>query len=122
MSGFYTTEDIARWDVSCKNSISVHLEKLATELPAQKRDFHLGMLSLSYYTRGMICVAKGDIPPAIESLREGVETLCRLFEFRPVNAGHFQSLLIALATRDDALVSKLARYYQPTMERRTPSS
>ena len=73
MFRFYTDEDLARWEKSYHQSVNLHLEKLATDLPQQKVDFHLGMLAISYENRGMVCISKGNFQEAAE----GVSGKCR---------------------------------------------
>jgi hypothetical protein len=116
---YYSTEDVARWEASYAESIAAHLQRLTDpRLPESRHDFHLGMLSLSHRTRAMICVARGRFGDAVAALRASVEARCRMYERsvagvgRPLEAGHFQTVLDALATRDDTLVDRIGRHYR----------
>jgi hypothetical protein len=118
MGAFYSDEDVARWEKSYQQSIGLHLQKLATDLPEQKIDFHMGMLALSYETQGMIDIAKGRFQAAIGAFRSSVEVRCKQYERYEagkgdaLEAGTYQSLLIGLVTNDGELVSRLANHYR----------
>lgn len=126
MGRFYTDEDVARWEKPGRQSIDLHLEKLATSLPEQKTDFHMGMLALCYEEEGMICVAKGKFQESIQAFTSSVETKCKQYERfdegtgRALGAGTFQSILIAFATKDHDLVARIAHHYRA--ENGTPDS
>lgn len=119
MKKFYTSEDVVRWEAAKGGSVELHLQKLSDPaLPPQKQDFHLGMLSLSYHTWGMICVAHNRFDEAILSFRGSTEVLCRMYERfnkgqgRSLEAGHFQSVLVAFVARDHPLASRLVGDYR----------
>src|SRR5262249_39537562 len=86
-------------------------------LPAQKYDFHLGMLSLSYQTRAMIFIAQGQSSKAIDGIRASVETTCKLYERweagigRELEAGTFQRVLLSFTKRDNDLISSIVGNY-----------
>src|SRR3954470_16246067 len=104
MGKLYTQDDLHRWKESYRDSISIHIEKLETNLPQRQIDFHLSTLALSQHTWGLIGVAESDFPGAIDRFRASVETRCRMYERfeqgvgRAMDAGHFQSLLVSLVT------------------------
>ncbi len=118
MNRYYSHEDLTRWEKAYGSSVTLHLEKLSTHgLNAQKQDFHLGMLQLSYETEGLIHIAKNRYEAAIKSFKDSKETLCKMYERyenglgRPLEAGHFQSVLIGFVTSYKALIAKLANHY-----------
>jgi len=116
---FYTADDVARWESVDKESIDLQLSKLALETRPPLREQRLGMLSVVYAHLGMTCIAKADFRGAIRSFEESVATRCRTFEMigeglassTNVDAGHFQSLLIAFVTRNEPLIQRLALPY-----------
>lgn len=69
MSRLYTDDDVARWEAENSKSINLHLEKLSTNLPPAKIDFHLSMLELSYRSRALTEIAKNQFGLAIASHR-----------------------------------------------------
>lgn len=118
MGRLYADDDMARWEHSYKDSVAIHLDKLANSATEAEIDFRLGMLAVSRYTLGMISVAKGDFLGATARFRSAVETRCGQYERfeqgvgRELDAGHFQTLLLALVTRDDTLVSRFRAHYR----------
>lgn len=119
MKKFYSPEDVARWEEAKGGSVALHLEKLSDpSLVPQKQDFHLGMLSLSYQSKGMTFVALERFEEAKQSFRGSIETLCKMYERfekgqgRSLEAGHFQSVLVAFVTKDQPLISRLAAHYR----------
>lgn len=126
MGQFYSNEDVARWDKSYGQSVDLHLEKLSADLPQEKVDFHLSNLSGSYYMQGMTLIAKSEFRKAIEAFRASAQTKFKMYERfengqgRSLEAGNFQSLLVAFVTRDEALVSQLVGKYRA--EDGTPGS
>jgi hypothetical protein len=116
---YYSPEDVARWKVAYAGSIDLHLQRLSDPgLPDQQYDFHLGMVSLSYHAEAMLCLAECRFEDAVEAFRASIEARCRMYERfvagrgRPVEAGAFQSVLVALATRDEALIAEIGRHYR----------
>jgi hypothetical protein len=126
MGRLFTDGDLTRWENSHKESIALHLAKLSSSETETEVDFRLGMLAVARHTQGMIDVARGNFPQAVSSFRSAVETRCWQYERfeqgvgRELDAGHFQTLLLALVTRDDALVSRFLGHYRA--ENGTPTS
>ncbi len=118
MGGFYSNDDVVRWDKSYRQSIDLHREKLATDLPQQKVDFHLSNLSGSYYMQGMTFIAQSAFDEAIQAFRASAEAKCKVYERfkngqgRSLEAGTFQSVLVAFVTNDEPLVSRLVDLYR----------
>jgi hypothetical protein len=118
MGRSYSDDDVVRWDKSYRPAIDLHLEKLGTDLPQQKVDFHLSNLSGSYYMQGMTLIAQGAFDEAIRAFRDSAEARCRMYERfekgqgRSLEAGHFQSVLVAFVTKDQALISRLVGHYR----------
>lgn len=118
MDRFYANSDVVRWMNVDQQSITLHLAKLATELPQAKIDFHLDMLADSYYLHGMSCIAQGSFPEAIEAFRASISTRCKMYERyemgmgRSLEAGHFQSLLVAFVTKDHPLIARFVAFYR----------
>src|SRR5947209_1817183 len=109
MGNFYSNDDVVRWDKSYRPAIDLHREKLTTDLPQQKVDFHLSNLSGSYFMQGMTFMALGAFDEAIQALRASAEARCKMYERfekgqgRSLEAGHFQSVLVAFVTKDQTL-------------------
>lgn len=118
MKNFYNDADIARWETADKQSIPLHLEKLKGEVHEKKIDFHLDMLAGSYYMQGMTFIAQGNFDEAVQAFRASAEARCKMYERfekgqgRSLEAGHFQSVLVAFVTKDQALISRLVVHYR----------
>jgi hypothetical protein len=119
MKLLYSPQDVVRWEAAKGGSVALHLQKLSEPgLVSEKQDFHLGMLSLSYQTKGMIFIAQGRYEEAVHSFHDSIKTLCKMYErFEKeqggsLEAGHFQSVLVAFVTKDEPLVSRLVGLYR----------
>jgi hypothetical protein len=119
MKKYYTAEDVARWQPTFEKSVTIHLEKLSRPgQPSEHYDFHLGMLSLHYCDFGMMRIAQGRFEEARKMFQESVQTRCKMFERagegvgESIDAGQFQSLLIAFVTKDESLVARMADLYK----------
>jgi len=120
MASRYSPEDVARWEGTFPNSLAIHTEKLKRDdASPDHRRFHLGMLSLTYRDMATTAIARGAFADAIRLLRLGVDTVCRLHELfeqgfpgEGADAGHFQSVLLAFATRDTELSKKMVSHYR----------
>ena len=118
MGRFYTDKDVERWEEVYQDSGRLHLDKLAANPPQQAVDFHMSMYSLECQARGMTLVAKKLFSEALALFHESVERRCKMYERwesglgRAMQAGHFQDLLVAYVTNDDALITKFARHYR----------
>jgi hypothetical protein len=124
---FYTDADVERWENVEKNSLQIHNDKLATDLPQRLVDHHLSGLSATFWSRAMICIAKGEFGKAIEALRTSTEYRCKVYErFEkgdgtwPPDAGDFQTLLVALVSRDEASIARFVSLYR--YDKGTPGS
>jgi hypothetical protein len=115
---YYSSDDVARWLKIDQQSITLHLNKLEGEMPQTTIDFHLYMLAGSYYLHGMTCIAQNSFGAAIDAFRASAETRCKMYERynnglgRSLEAGHFQSLLIAFVTMERALVSRFVHNFR----------
>lgn len=119
MKFFYTRDDVARWDAAKGGSVALHIEKLSDPaLTPQNRDFHLGMLAMSYQTKGMILIAQERFDEARQTFRDSIETLCKMYERfemgqgRSLEAGHFQSVLLAFVTNEPLLIARIVAHYR----------
>jgi hypothetical protein len=118
MGHFYSNDDVVRWDKSYRPAIDLHREKLTTDLPQPKVDFHLSNLSGSHYMQGMTFIAQGNFDAAVQAFRASADARCKMYERfekgqgRSLEAGHFQSVLVALVTKDQALISRFVSHYR----------
>jgi hypothetical protein len=126
MGRLYNVEDVARWETTFSESVALHLDRLTSRLSERQFDFHLGMLALAHRNRGMVHVANEQFERAISSFCDSVEVRCRCYERfergvgRPMDAGHFQSLLLAFVGRDSSLIPRLLNHYR--CDQGTPAS
>lgn len=115
---FYSEEDVARWQIAYAKSIGIHQEKLTTDFSQPAIDFHLGGLAGSYYMQGMTFIAQGAFESSLQAFKASAEARCKMYERfengkgRSLEAGHFQSVLVAFVTKDEALVSRLVGLYR----------
>jgi hypothetical protein len=129
MKKYYSPDDVVRWQASIEESVALHLKKLSEPgLLAQRGDFDLSMLSLTYCDFGMMCIAQGEFQDASKMFSESVRTRCKMFELieeglcptRPIEAGDFPWLLIAFVTKDEDLIARVTDLYKP--DKGIPSS
>jgi hypothetical protein len=126
MKRSHSDKDVARWEKAYENAIAIHLDKLRTESSQANVDFHMGGLAGSYYMYGMTLIAGAQFGAAIDAFRSSTELWCKMYERyenghgRPLEAGHFQSVLVAYVTGDDVLISRLVAHYRA--EDGTPDS
>jgi hypothetical protein len=116
MRTYYTSEDVLRWEKSALEGIPLHLGKLKGSEPLHIRSQRFGGLAGEYDTLAMIAIARKQFANAIELLRKSIEMHFEQFEIdkargRPIDAGHFQEVLLSFLTKDQPLISKMLNYY-----------
>src|SRR5262249_10999441 len=118
MAVLYSAEDVARWESVSTRTVGVQLAKLSDPgVSASDRRFRLSALSGAYYSLALTEIAKHSFERAREYLRGFVQRLCEVYDVTrsggdSPQAGHFQSVLVSLLTKDETLTSRLIDRYR----------
>jgi hypothetical protein len=126
MSAFYSEEDVIRWEKTAFESIRTQTEALRkTGIPYEFRWQRLGSVAGAYKRLAMVAIARRKFSDAMGFFRKAMEMEFERYEMelahgKAVDAGEFQTVLLAYATTDQLLISKMLGYY--TWDKGVPES
>jgi len=114
---FYTQDDVVRWEAANSRAIALREGFLANPPARLDIDTQYASLGQAYSAMGLTAIAQSKYQVAFSYFAKSTaSTLHRIERMSAhsatgLEAGHFQSLLLSLVTKDEYLISELAHRY-----------